>query len=234
MFCLIVFLSISTLFAQEKQDRLEMNALKMNDDITVDGVLDENIWDSSEVASDFIQNTPLAGQPSIRKTEVRLVYDNNAVYIGATMYDERDSMTQTLSQRDDLGNADWFGVVFDPYNAGTIGFAFLVTSAGVQVDELHDVENIDANWNAVWKSAVEVSEDKWVAEIKIPFSALRFSKDGQNDWGVNFARNIRRNREQSYWNDNDPTRRNLISQLGTLKGIKDIEVVKEYDLGETI
>ena len=200
-----------------------MNALRIADEISVDGVLDEVIWSSAEVNTDFIQNTPLAGQASIGKTEVRLIYDDNAIYIGATMYDDKDSMTLTLSQRDDLGNADWFGVIFDPYNAGTIGFAFLVTSAGVQVDELHDVEKIDANWNAVWKSAVQVSDDKWVAELKIPFSALRFSKENENDWGVNFARNIRRNREQSYWNDNDPTRRNLISQLGLLKGIKDVD-----------
>ena len=191
--------------------------------MNVDGVLDEQAWRSSEIATDFIQNTPIAGANSIRKTEVKLLYDDNAIYIGATMYDEIDSMTRTLSQRDDLGNADWFGVVIDPYNAGTIGFAFLVTSAGVQVDELHDVENIDGNWNAVWKSAVQIEEDKWVAEIKIPFSALRFSKENKNDWGINFARNIRRNREQSYWNDNDPTRRNLISQLGSLKGVKDID-----------
>lgn len=200
-----------------------MDAFKMNAQINVDGELNENVWLSSEVATDFIQNTPVAGEASMRKTEVRLVYDNSAIYVGATMYDERDSMTMTLSQRDDLGNADWFGVIFDPYNAGTIGFAFLVTSAGVQIDELHDVENIDANWNAVWKSAVTIHEDKWVAEIKIPFSALRFSKENQNDWGINFARNIRRNREESYWNDYDPTRRNLISQLGKLKGIKDVD-----------
>jgi Domain of unknown function (DUF5916)/Carbohydrate family 9 binding domain-like len=220
---LIILLSSFGAFAQIEEERSEINAFKMNAQIKVDGILDENVWSSSETVSDFIQNTPIAGAPSIRQTEVKLVYDNNAIYIGATMYDERDSMTLTLSQRDDLGNADWFGIVIDPYNAGTIGFAFLVTSAGVQIDELHDVENIDGNWNAVWKSAVQVSDDKWVAEMKIPFSALRFSKDNVNDWGINFARNIRRNREQSYWNDYDPTRRNLISQLGVLKGIKDVD-----------
>lgn len=220
---LLLIISIVFILPCYSEEKVEMKAFRMNAEINVDGILNEEIWGSSEIVSEFIQNTPLAGQPSIRRTEVRLVYDNNAIYVGATMYDERDSMTLTLSQRDDLGNADWFGVIFDPYNAGTIGFAFLVTSAGVQVDELHDVENIDANWNAVWKSAVQVSDDKWVAELKIPFSALRFSKENQNDWGVNFARNIRRNREQSYWNNNDPTRRNLISQLGLLKGIHDVD-----------
>lgn len=189
----------------------------------VDGVLNDSCWQKVANATNFIQNTPIAGAPSIRETEVKMVYDDNAIYIAATMYDERDSMTRTLSQRDDFGNADWFGVVFDPYNAGTIGFAFLVTSAGVQVDELHNVEYIDGNWNAVWKSEVTVLEDRWIAEIKIPFSALRFSKENMNDWGVNFARNIRRQREQSYWNNYDPTGLNLISQLGTLKGIKNVE-----------
>ena len=221
---LIFILALSgNLFGQESNERTEMNAFRMDANIKVDGVLDETVWQSSEVVSDFIQKEPIAGENSMRKTEVRLVYDNNAIYVGATMFDERDSLTMTLSQRDDLGNADWFGVVFDPYNAGTIGFAFLVTSAGVQIDEIHGVEDIDANWNAVWKSAVQVFDDKWVAELKIPFSAVRFSKDGTNDWGVNFARNIRRNREQSFWNTYDPTRRNLISQLGILKGIKDVD-----------
>ncbi len=216
----ISFFSITFSFAQEVKS---IAANRINAESNIDGVLDESFWEASNVATDFIQNTPVAGAPSIEKTEVKIVYDNSAIYIGATMFDDRDSMTLTLSQRDDLGNADWFGVVIDPYDAGTIGFAFLVTSAGVQVDELHNVENIDANWNAVWKSAVTIHEDKWVVEMKIPFSALRFSKDNQNDWGINFARNIRRNREQSYWNPNDPRRRNLISQLGKLKEVKDVD-----------
>lgn len=200
-----------------------MTAFKISGEINVDGELNEEMWESSQTVSNFIQNTPIAGEPSIRQTEVKLLYDDNAIYIGAVMHDERDSMSMTLSQRDDFGNADWFGLVFDPYNAGTIGFAFLVTSAGVQIDELHDVEDIDGNWNAVWKSAVTIHEDKWIAEMKIPFSAIRFSPDNMGDWGINFARGIRRNREQSYWNFYDPAGINLISQLGTLSGIKDID-----------
>jgi hypothetical protein len=220
---ILLLLSNFLLFGQEEKERLSLNAERIDSEIKIDGILDDEIWQNAKIVTDFIQKEPIAGTSASRKTEVQLVYDNSAIYVAATMYDERDSMSRTLSQRDDLGNADWFGVVFDPYNAGTIGFAFLVTSAGVQIDELHDVENIDANWNAVWKSAVQVSEDKWVAEFKIPFSALRFSKDSKNDWGVNFARNIRRNREQSFWNPFDPTGLNLISQLGVLKGVKDVD-----------
>ena len=142
---------------------------QVSEKVVLDGELKESFWQQSAVLSSFIQNNPVAGADASRRTEVRIAYDNSAVYIAAEMFDERDSMSLTLSQRDEFGNADYFGVVFDPYNAGTIGFAFLVTSAGVQIDELHQVNDIDNNWNAVWKSEVSVKEDRWTAEIKIPF-----------------------------------------------------------------
>lgn len=189
----------------------------------IDGQLNEAVWGLAETATDFKQFTPVAGANSSQQTEVRVTYDDQAIYIGATMFDTRDSITRTLSQRDDVGNADWFGVIFDSYNAGTIGFSFIVTSAGVQVDELHQVDGYDINWNAVWQSAVAIYDDKWIAEIKIPFSALRFPKESEQTWGINFSRNIRRNREESYWNFYDPTGINLISQLGELHGIKNVD-----------
>ncbi len=191
--------------------------------VEIDGELNEAFWSNAQVAANFIQNTPVAGANSIRKTVVRMGYDNSALYIGAEMFDERDSMSFTLSQRDDPGNADWFGVVIDPYHAGTIGFAFSVTSAGVQIDELHQVSSIDETWNAVWESEVSIKDDRWVAEIKIPFSALRFPKKELQTWGINFMRTIRRKRESSHWNYYNPQGINLISQLGTLEGINGVE-----------
>lgn len=217
---ILLFLLSGVSYSAEKK---QVGVNRVTESPTIDGDLNEAFWMECQISSDFIQHTPEAGKPSIRGTQVRMAYDNEAIYIGATMFDERDSMSLTLSQRDNLGNADWFGVIFDPYNAGTIGFAFLVTSAGVQVDELHQVDDIDANWNAVWQSAVTVLNDRWNAEIKIPFSALRFPKNPQNNWGINFARNIRRKREESFWNYYDPAGLNLISQLGQVSGIKDID-----------
>jgi Domain of unknown function (DUF5916)/Carbohydrate family 9 binding domain-like len=204
-------------------DKKKVSILRIDEKVAIDGKLEEAFWSKTPISTNFIQNSPITGSPASQKTEVRIAYDNSAIYVSAVMYDTRDSMSLTLSQRDNRGNADWFGVVFDPYNAGTIGFAFIVTSAGVQIDELHQVNGVDGNWNAVWKSAVTVHEDRWVAELKIPFSAVRFSKDGSENWGINFARNIRRHREQSHWNFFDPTGINLISQLGELEGLKDIE-----------
>ena len=203
-------------------DRREIKIVRITEKVKVDGVLDELFWEDCYVSGGFSQNIPNTGAPCSEKTEVRIAYDDNAIYIGATMFDDRDSMSLTLSQRDDEGNADWFNVVFDPYNAGTIGFSFLVTSAGVQEDVLEQVNSRDVNWNAVWRSAVEVHDDRWVAEMRIPFSALRFSSSKLETWGINFGRNIRRHREQSYWNFYDPQGLNLLSQLGELKGLENV------------
>lgn len=215
----LTFLAFFVVHAETKQTAIQ----RIEEKVTLDGELNEAFWQSCPILTDFTQNTPVAGAAATQKTHVRMAYDNSAVYISAEMFDDRDSMSLTLSQRDVFGNADYFGLIFDPYNSGTIGFAFLVTSAGVQIDELHQVSDIDGNWNAVWKSEVSVKDDRWVAEIKIPFSALRFPKKDVQKWGVNFVRSIRRNREESFWNFYDPKGLNLISQLGVVDGIEGVE-----------
>jgi hypothetical protein len=219
---LLIIIGVICSFQSAAQERKHADVIRISDEIKVDGLLDEPIWNNLADYKGFYQSRPVAGANSSENTSVKIAYDDDAIYVGFINYDDKDSMTTTLSQRDDQGNADWCGIILDPYNAGTIGFAFYVTSAGVQVDELHSVEESDRNWNAVWKSAVSIHEDRWIAEIKIPFSAIRFSEEKVGAWGVNFARTIRRHREQTYWNFNDPAGLNLISQLGELDGIKDV------------
>lgn len=205
------------------QERRAISIIRIEEKVKIDGVLDEAFWNETEVASEFTAFAPVAGLPSMRKTETRIAYDDDAIYVSAILYDERDSMSTTLSQRDDAGtNADWFGITFDPYNAGTIGFSFLLTSAGVQIDMLELQNSDDINWNAVWQSATKIHDDKWIAEIRIPFSALRFPKEDVQTWGVNFVRSIRRKREESHWQFNDPTGMNYLSQLGQLDGIENV------------
>lgn len=201
----------------------QVSVSRIQEKVNLNGELDEAFWNQCQVLSDFKQYSPVAGANASRQTKVRVVYDNTAIYIGAEMIDERDSMSLTLSQRDDFGNADYFGVIVDPYNAGTIGFAFFVTSSGVQIDQLHESSGPDNNWNAVWKSEVSVQDDRWTAEIKIPFSAIRFPKKVIQTWGINFMRSIRRKREDSYWNFYDPKGVNLISQLGVVHGIENVD-----------
>ncbi|MGV6860852.1 MAG: DUF5916 domain-containing protein [Putridiphycobacter sp.] len=217
LFCHITFSFF--LFGQN-----HLKAKPIQSKITIDGELNEPEWTSAEVATDFTQSSPKAGEKSAQQTEVKLLYDNNSIYVSAIMYDvSKDSIYETLSTRDDYGNADYFGVVIDTYGSSTIGFAYGVTSAGVQVDELNSPSGADRNWNAVWESAVKVEGNKWIAELEIPFSALRFPNKAEQTWRINFFRGIRRLREDSYWNEYDPKGFNFLSQLGYLDNVSGVE-----------
>jgi hypothetical protein len=219
IFILIIISFPITLFAQK-----HIEAKCITNSIKIDGNLSEKEWQNAMVASDFIQSSPIAGQKDKQKTEVKILYDNTSIYIGATMYDvSKDSISTTLSNRDDFGNADYFSLIIDTYGASTIGFAFGVSAAGVQKDQLISTSGSDGNWNAVWESHVSVKENKWIAEIQIPFSALRFSIKELHNWRINFNRGIRRYRTDSYWNEYDPKGLNLLSQLGYLDGVKGVE-----------
>ena len=191
---------------------------------TVDGELNESQWGTAETLGDFTVNFPNFGKDSKYDTKVKVVYDNEAIYIGAILRDHRpDSISYSLSQRDDMGNADWFGVSLDPYANNVTAFTFLVTSAGVELDALEYPEGPDWSWNAVWKSATVKREDGWSVEIRIPFSAIRFPNKSVQEWNVNFARSVRRDRELSHWNPVDPNIFGDITQSGVMKGIKNIK-----------
>lgn len=201
----------------------EYVAQSISDEITVDGELNEAVWEKAHSTSDFVVSYPDYGRKSKFKTEVKIVYDNEALYVGAHMIDpEPDSVSYSLSQRDDVGNADWFGFGIDPYQTNVTQFIFIVTSAGVEIDGLEYTSGPDYSWNAVWKSAVTKSHDGWYAEIRIPFSAIRFAEKEVHEWSFNMGRSIRRNRQYSTWNPVNPEVYGEITQSGTLKGIEDI------------
>ena len=217
----LILFFISEAYPQN-QKNLRVSLTKT--EIKIDGIDDELPWTRATASQGFTQTTPNAGQPSVQKTEVKMLYDNEAIYVFATMFESHpDSITKTLSRRDDFGNADLFGIIIDTYAASTIGFGFFVTAAGVQVDELHSANSIDGNWNAVWHSAVKCHDDKWVAEFKIPLAAFRFPNQNIQNWNVNFKRHIRRKREDSNWQFYDATKLNYLSQFGKLTGIKDVK-----------
>lgn len=197
---------------------------KVSGEFEIDGVLDEVSWGEVEGVQDFTVNFPNFGDKSKYSSNVKVVYDNEAVYIGAVLYDFKpDSISYSLSQRDDSGNADWFGFSLDPYANNVTAFTFIVTSAGVEMDAIEYPEGPDFSWNAVWKSATQKRSDGWSAEIRIPFSAIRFPNQEVQTWNVNFARSVRRDREFSFWNPVDPNVFGEITQSGKMTGIKGIK-----------
>jgi len=201
-----------------------MNATFVDDAPQIDGLLSDEIWKSSNVVGDFIQSTPKPEVDGSQKTEVRFLYDNEAIYIGARMYEENPKdIYNFLTERDWFGNADFFIVVFNTYRDGINGEGFAVTPAGVQIDIKYSSDGESNSWDAVWESATSIDDKGWVAEIKIPYSALRFPESEEQLWGINFGREIRRNRERDWWNLVNPRIDGFLTQTGELKGIKNIK-----------
>lgn len=167
--------------------------------VRIDGILDEADWALVEPATDFIQFNPTEGEPATQRTEVRVLYGANAIYVGAMMFDDNPGgIRKYLARRDEINGADFFLVVFDSYNDLQTGYEFMVTAAGVQWDALATPNNEDSSWDAVWSSEARITPDGWIAEMEIPYSQLRFS-EGETSWGINFVREIQRNGEKDFW-----------------------------------
>ncbi|PJA08399.1 MAG: hypothetical protein COX70_03770 [Flavobacteriales bacterium CG_4_10_14_0_2_um_filter_32_8] len=216
-------------FAQKEKDSIVVkkiiDAVRVQEAPKIDGILDDEVWKKAPIATDFIQNEPNPGNKPSQKTEVRVLYDNTALYIGATMYDvSKDSIMRQLSQRDEEENTDLFAVFIDTYNDGQNGYGLVVHPTGVQWDAKYsEAQGQDISWNAVWISEVFIDENNWYVEMKIPYSAIRFPEKPIQEWGINFARKIRRLREFSYWNSVNPEVNGFVNQWGKLAGVSDIE-----------
>lgn len=203
------------------QDHKILLALEIHEPIHIDGKLNEPEWDKAEVAQGFVQIEPRTGQPASYDTQVKVLFDDKAIYIGAYMLDPSpDSLSVELGSRDEIGMADYFGVRIDPFNDGLNAFGFYVTCRGVQADMRIDTDgDTDFTWDAVWRSSVSRHDTGWSAELMIPYSALRFPRNGVTNWGLNFIRSVQRFREHSFWNEVNPKVGGVLNQSGELSGV---------------
>lgn len=212
----------STAFSQEVVTK-QMEASRAAEAPKLDGKLNDACWSDAKPISDFVQNRPQPGSKPSQRTEVRIVYNDDAVYVGAYLYDTApDSILNQLTQRDEIGNSDFFGVLLSPFQDGINGFEFITTPAGVQFDALVSTFGEDTDWNAVWQCETSIVSDGWIVEMKIPYSAIRFPKKEEQVWSLNFMRTIRRHRQQSFWQHVDPELSGIVNQSGEIHGIKNI------------
>ncbi|MBS1746899.1 MAG: carbohydrate binding family 9 domain-containing protein [Bacteroidetes bacterium] len=209
-----------------------MQAVKVSVAPKIDGNLDDSVWDNVPVATDFVESFPAFGKKAIQKTEVKIIYDDQAVYVGAYLFDDPGLIRKQITARDEeqQNDADYFSVFFDTYLDHQNGFQFLVTSSNVQSDAKLGPnlatdfgEYGDKTWDAVWESKVGIQSDGWVVEMKIPYFSLRFSKKNVQDWGLQFLRSVRRSNETFTWNPVDPNVDGFVNQFGILGGLKNIE-----------
>ena len=208
--------------------------IRIAEKIKLDATLDEPAWQSTAGVDSFILLWPTPGGPASQKTVVKIVYDDDALYVGAHCYDTRpDSIFHRLSKRDELENTDVFSIVIDTYRDGQNAVQFGVTPDNVQFDSKYSVANADPNegnsdgedpaWDAVWGSSARITADGWIAEFEIPYAALRFPKKMIQEWGVNFFRSVKRNNETDSWNEVKAEIAGTLSQMGILQGIANIK-----------
>ena len=185
-----------------------IQALRTSAAIRVDGRLDEAPWAKALPATGFTQEWPLRGQRAQQRTEVRVLYDDRFLYIGARMHHDttldggRATVVRRLHRRDQDSQSDWFSVALDSNHDRRTALVFEVNAAGVQKDQvIYNDSTFDASWDGVWESAVTSDERGWTAELKIPLSLLRFKPgEGAQTWGINFGRSDQGAvRESSRW-----------------------------------
>jgi len=213
---------IATSIAETKKT---VSTYKVDTVPVIDGRIDEAIWHTVQPATGFYRYLPESGGLAPVKTEVRLLYDDFALYVAAKMYDPDPSSIPTqLGKRDDDDVvADWLGLWINPFNDGANELGFLVTAAGVQVDRKYSPNGNDANWNPVWESDISFDAEGWSVEMAIPFSQMRFPSKDIQTWGINIARQRSSVREIYTWTYLDKVKDNFAQQAGLLTGIQNIE-----------
>ena len=222
---LLLLLLITCTFSYSQKKTLK--AVLINDRIIVDGNLDEPQWQTAPIAKDFFMFAPDNGKEveKGKETEVKILYDNEAIYIGAILYDaEPSKILKELTLRDDQGTSDNFGVFINGFNDGQQDFRFFCTASGTQLDCLAtDTNGEDFSWDAIWLCKAKITNKGWVVEMKIPYAALRFSNNKVQTWGINFVRDLKRENSIYVWNKVDNKINNVIQQAGNLEGIENIK-----------
>ncbi len=224
--CLLFVASIQTSYAQINKNRKKLPATRTTTSPKIDGLVNDDAWKNVPVAKDFFMMRPDNGapQPETHKTEVKLIYNDDAIYISAVMYaPDPQKIPSEFTNRDNFGNFDFFLVTINPNDDGQNPFEFIVSSAGSQADAKVSNGREDFNWSAVWESAISKNDTSWIVEMKIPYRALRFANRPVQSWGINFHRRIQNLNAQFTWNHIDNTVGNWTQYDGLFENFKDIK-----------
>ncbi|MFP4546743.1 MAG: DUF5916 domain-containing protein [Fidelibacterota bacterium] len=204
----------------------EYEPQKFNKSPKIDGIINEPLWQQIPELTGFIQYYPQNGSAPKYQTRVKIFYSDNSIFVAAEMHDEYpDSINRELGPRDSFESveADLFAINISPYNDGVNSYGFMVSAAGVQSDINFISSREDKNWDAVWNSAVQIHDNGWSVEIELPYSALRFPKQDNQTWGINFFRMIKRENQWSTWNYLDINDDIWWANMGQLKNLRDID-----------
>ncbi len=223
---LVCFIAHSLVYTQEPV--MSLKAVRTTQKILIDGDIADEAWKSAPLATGFTEWRPTFGvkEEDKNRTEVRILYDNSAIYISGFCHEaSNDSISNELVGRDVVGVNDFIGVIFDTYHDKINGFGYFVTALGEQFDAKYSSQGEDPSWNSVYETASKIIAGGWTFEMKIPYSAIRFSNNaGIQDWGINITRRRNKSGKQFMWSPTNPTiGGNFLAQFGTWAGIENIK-----------
>jgi hypothetical protein len=198
----------------------------------IDGRLEDEAWRAAPVISDFTQRDPHEGQPGSERTEARVLYTDNALYVAVRAFDSHPAeIAAQLTRRDEESPSDWIAVGIDSYHDRRTAFVFFVNPAGVKRDVYYfDDTDGDASWDAVWNVAVSRDAEGWTAEFRIPFSQLRFAAADEHTFGFNLYRKINRLNEEQFWRLPPKAESGMVSRFGDLVGIREIKPPRRVEV----
>lgn len=200
---------------------------RVNQSPELDGDLSDEVWSQAEIFTGFTTFEPDPGKEPTHQTEVKIIYDDEAIYIGyLALDDEPDKILSEYGYRDEIGaNADHGCVFLDTYDDGQNGYAFCFSVSDIRADARYSPsEGENWDWNGIWSVKSKIVENGWSAEVRIPYSTIRFSDADNQQWGFDAWRVIRRIRERSSWNGVDPNNWDaFVSQWGKARNLKNIK-----------
>ncbi len=235
----VIAFAAVTARAQQPQARVTGNhdqtapratATRLNGTLHIDGVLNEAQWQTAQPIGALTQLDPQEGKPSSERSDIRFMYDDDALYVGAMLYD-RQAARGRLGRRDmDMTASDWLTVIIDTNHDHITAVGFEVNPLGVKRDQTRSPTNEDDGWEPVWDVATNVTDSGWVAEMRIPFSQLRFSGKSNLVWGLQVERQIARNQEFANWAFTPREQAGGIPRFGHLVGITDVAAGKKLEV----
>ena len=228
-------LSTDSLVNLHASNRRAYTTVRTENRPKIDGMLDDICWQNEGTwAGDFVQQQPNQAKAPSEKTEVKILYDNDNLYIALKCYDNEpngNGIRALLGRRDDFTNGDIAGVALDTYHDKQTAFEFNLTAAGQKVDLMHLGAYLwDTNWNAVWDGKTHVSDSLWIAEMRVPFSQLRYSDESEQVWGMHIWRWITRLGEEDQWKLIPIDAPAMVYIFGELHGIKDIPKKHHFEI----
>ena len=236
----VLLLLIPTVEAQDRQNaatanRKQATAVRVADgSIRVDGRLDDEAWRQAIPITDFVQKEPNEGGSPTEDMEIRIVYDDSAVYVGARMFNRHGPIQAPMGRRDGVvDQAEYVMVSLDTFQDRLTAYGFGVTATGVRIDRFYpkdDETTFDDGFDPVWEARTHIEEQGWTAELWIPFSQLRFNDRPEQVWGLNVQRSTPSINEMDYWAPVPRTQKIWVSRFGDLRGIQGTRPSKRIEV----